>query len=421
MLSHLSRGAMITAFAGTCCLAFAATVGIATRAGPKSRPDGAEVAVESTNDASRAEALAAAVRIAPTSGTSDFAPSSPVIVRAADGQLAKVRVVADGGVPVAGRLTSARKKWQSTESLAYGTTYHVTAVVAGSDRARAKLTSSFRTVAPVATVTAIVFPSEGLSVGVGQPIVFRFDHDITDAAARSALPSHLDVIQSKPVLGGWHWFSDHELHYRPKDYWPANEKITVTWDLRGWNAGAPGWGDGQGALHFSVGDARISYANLENHRMTVTDNGRVVATYPISGGKESDPTMNGVHIVLDRSSVVRMNSATNGVPVDSADGYDELVYWDVHISDSGEYVHAAPWSVDSQGTANVSHGCINLSDDNAQAYFELSRIGDVLLVGGGPRAPEVGDHGVMDWDTAWKDFTAANALPRVPSGLTSLR
>ena len=44
-----------------------------------------------------------------------------------------------------------------------------------------------------------------------------------------------------------------------------------------------------------------------------------------------------------------MNSATNGVPVNSPDGYDELVYSDVHISDSGEYVHAAPWSVDSQG------------------------------------------------------------------------
>ena len=59
--------------------------------------------------------------------------------------------------------------------------------------------------------------------------------------------------------------------------------------------------------------------------------------------------MDGVHIVLDRSSVVRMNSATNGVPVNSPDGYDELVYSDVHISDSGEYVHAAPWSVSEPG------------------------------------------------------------------------
>ena len=93
----------------------------------------------------------------------------------------------------------------------------------------------------------------------------------------------------------------------------------------------------------------------------------------------------------------------------------------MHISDSGEYVHAAPWSVDSQGQSNVSHGCINLSDANAQAFFEFSRVGDVVLVGGGPRPPEVGDHGVMDWDTAWNEFTPANAILNVPSGISFVR
>ena len=420
MLSHLSRGVMVSVFAGTCCLGFAATV-VVTHSPSKSRSDRADVAIESKNDAGRAKALASAVHIAPISGTSDFAPDTPVVVDAADGLLAKVRVATTTGAPVTGRITASHTKWQSTESLAYGTTYHVTALVAGSDHARVKLTSSFRTIAPVATVTASVFPTEGLSVGVGQPIVFRFDHDITSAAARSAVLTHLDVIESHPVLGGWHWFSNTELHFRPKDYWPANEKVSVAWDLRGCNTGDSAWGDGQGVVHFSVGDARVSYANLATHLMTVTDNGRVVATFPISGGKASDPTMNGVHLVLDRSSVVRMNSATNGVPVNSADGYDELVYWDVHISDSGEYVHAAPWSVGSQGVSNVSHGCINLNDVNAQLFFGFSRVGDVVLVGGGPRPPSMGDHAVMDWDTDWTGFDPANALPRVPAGLSLVR
>ena len=139
--------------------------------------------------------------------------------------------------------------------------------------------------------------------------------------------------------------------------------------------------------------------------MTVTENGRRVATYPISGGKATDPTMGGVHIVMDRASVVRMNSATNGVPIDSPDGYDEIVYKNVHISDTGEYVHAAPWSVSSQGRTNVSHGCINLSAANAQSFFDFSRVGDIIVVTGSPRPPEFGDHGVMDWDTPWSEFT----------------
>jgi lipoprotein-anchoring transpeptidase ErfK/SrfK len=144
---------------------------------------------------------------------------------------------------------------------------------------------------------------------------------------------------------------------------------------------------------------------LSTHEMTVTDNGRAIATYPISGGKPTDPTMAGVHIVLDRAAVVHMVSSTNGIPVNSPDGYDELVYNDVHISDTGEYVHAAPWSVASQGHANVSHGCINLSPANALAFFGFSRVGDVVLVTGSPRPPVVGDHGVMDWDTSWSAFT----------------
>jgi lipoprotein-anchoring transpeptidase ErfK/SrfK len=420
MLSHLSRGGLITALAAIGCLLIAGTVGVATRSDSAPRADGARVAVESKHDATRARALAAAVRIAPANGTTDFSPAAPVIVRAGAGALTKVRVAADDGGNVAGRLNASGDTWQSIAPLAYGTTYRVTARVAGADDARAKLTTSFRTLTPTDTVATSVFPSEGLSVGVGQPIVFRFDRDITNPDARAELLRHLDVTESTPVLGGWHWFSNTELHFRPKDYWPANEHITVSWNLRGWDAGAPVWGDGDGVVHFSTGDRRISYANLANHLMTVTDNGRVVSTYPISGGKAADPTMNGIHLVLDRSSVVRMNSATNGVPANSPDGYDELVYWDVHISDSGEYVHAAPWSADSQGVANVSHGCINLSNDSAQAFFGFSRVGDVVLVAGGPRPPSVGDHGVMDWDTQWSDFTPANALPSVPAGLASL-
>ncbi len=52
--------------------------------------------------------------------------------------------------------------------------------------------------------------------------------------------------------------------------------------------------------------------------------------------------MDGIHIVLDKEPVVHMVSSTVGIPVNSPNGYDEYVYNDVHISDSGEYVHAAP-------------------------------------------------------------------------------
>ena len=38
----------------------------------------------------------------------------------------------------------------------------------------------------------------------------------------------------------------------------------------------------------------------------------------------------------------------------------------------GEFIHAAPWSVADQGKRNVSHGCVNLSPENAECLFYLT-------------------------------------------------
>jgi lipoprotein-anchoring transpeptidase ErfK/SrfK len=350
-------------------------------------------------------ALAASVKFSPAPGATAVSPNVPIVVKAGAGQLVAVRVTWQGQLVDRGSLTRSANQWRSSRALAYGTEYKVTATVSGTSHMRAASTMAFRTLTPATAITTSVFPWDGLKVGVGQPIVFTLSQPIASEAARAKLLDHLSVKESRPVAGGWHWFSDHELHFRPKALWPAGEHVTVSWNLNGWDAGAGAWGMSEGATGFTVGDAHVSYADLSTHQMIVTENGRAIATYPISGGKPTDPTMGGVHLVMDKSSVVRMVSSTNGVPVNSPDGYDELVYDDVHISDSGEYVHAAPWSVSSQGRTNVSHGCINLSPTDAAVFFAFSQQGDIVVVTGSPRAAEIGDHGVMDWTTGWSDFT----------------
>jgi len=351
------------------------------------------------------DALTASIRITPDSPTKRVAPDAPIVVTSDLGRLTDVRVTSANGDKVTGKWDAAGERWKSHGLLLYGETYRVRATVTGAANLLARKTTTFRTLSPTDTVTASVFPTDGLEVGVGQPIVFTFSQSIPESA-RAALEKHI-LIATKPkqIAGRWHWFNDHELHFRPQALWPKNTDVTVIWSLPGWRAGDDVWGDGRGAATFSIGNARVAIADLTTFHMTVTENGRVVATYPMSGGRPSDPTMGGTHIVMDRQSVVRMNSATNGVPVDSADGYDMLVYSNVHISDSGEYVHAAPWSTGSQGSENVSHGCINLSPENAKAFMDFSRVGDVVIVSGSPRGPEFGDHGVMDWSTPWNEWT----------------
>jgi lipoprotein-anchoring transpeptidase ErfK/SrfK len=350
------------------------------------------------------DALAAAIRITPKSRTVDVAPDAPIVVTSSLGRLTGVRVTSSSGATVPGTWDAASDRWKSRGLLLYGERYRVVATVTGAANLLARKTATFRTLSPTDTATVSVWPTEGLSVGVGQPIVFTFSRAIPESS-RAALQKHLLVATKPKVVGGWHWFNDHELHFRPKDLWPKGTDVTVIWSLPGWKAGDDVWGDGRGATKFSIGNARVSIANLTTFEMTVTENGNVVATYPMSGGRPSDPTMGGTHIVMDRQTVVRMNSATNGVPVDSPDGYDMLVYNNVHISDSGEYVHAAPWSTGSQGNANVSHGCINLSPENAKAFMDFSRVGDIVIVTGSTRGPELGDHGVMDWSTPWSEWT----------------
>ena len=379
------------------CVAIGAIVGAAVRLSESGPPSPARVRA----------ALAAAVKFAPAPNATSVSPDEPIIVSGGAGRLVAVRATSASGAAVPGELSTASNEWRSRGALGYGARYRVVASVVGPTRVRAEATMAFRTLTPAARVGTAVFPWQGLEVGVGEPIVFTLSQPVPGATERQQLLSHLSVTQSRPVAGGWHWFTDRELHYRPRAFWPPGEQVTVRWDFQGWNAGGGAWGSAAGSSTFTVGDSHVAIANLATDEMTVTDNGRSVATYPISGGKVSDPTMDGVHIVLDRASVVRMVSSTNGIPVNSPDGYDELVYDDVHISDSGEYVHAAPWSVSSQGRQNVSHGCINLSATDAAAFYAFSRFGDVVLVVGSPRPPAAGDHGVMDWTTDWSAFTPA--------------
>lgn len=380
--------------------------------GPGSTPDQADPSTTLGSTAATTDPVAAvqarlasAVSVSPYADALDVAPDTPVTVSTSRGRLTSVALADPAGVPVAGNASADGLSWTNAGHLSAGTTYQISGQVTDVGLS-VPFQSTFTTLKAAATVHATLYPVDDDVVGVGQPVVVKFNQPVTSPEARAEVLSHLSVTESQPVPGGWYWFSAKELHFRPKDYWPTGEQITVASDLEGWNAGGSStWGTGQVNVHFSIGPSHISTADLTTHKMVVTENGAVVATYLFSGGRETYPTMNGTHLAMTLEPVHHMVSSTVGIPVNSPDGYDEIVYSDVRISDSGEFVHAAPWSAGSQGRSNVSHGCINLSSANAKSFLDFSQLGDVIVVQGGPRAPEAGDHGVMDWSTDWSAFT----------------
>jgi lipoprotein-anchoring transpeptidase ErfK/SrfK len=77
---------------------------------------------------------------------------------------------------------------------------------------------------------------------------------------------------------------------------------------------------------------------------------------------------------------VVMDSSSVGIPVDDPDGYVLTVDYAIRFTSRGLFVHSAPWAVNSLGYENVSHGCISLSPEDAEWYYNTVNVGDPVIV-----------------------------------------
>jgi lipoprotein-anchoring transpeptidase ErfK/SrfK len=344
--------------------------------------------------------------VAPADGATAVALGSHVSVSAADGTLTVVTVADSSGDTVVGALDPTSHSWDSTGVLVPGTQYLVTATAVSQSGTSTQTSTSFTTAAAANVLGVKIAPLEGEVVGVGMPIIVYFTSAVTNEAA---VEKALVVDSAVPIVGSWHWYGDKEVHYRPMQYWPAGDVVTLHANLNGVDAGKGVWGSENRTLNFTIGASQISTVDAVTDKMTVVVNGVVARTMSVSTGRDKYPTTSGIHVVLDKAPSVIMNSATVGIPKGNPDYYYETVLWDVRISWSGEYVHSAPWSVSEQGRENVSHGCVNASPVDAQWFYNLSHRGDIVVVTGTPRPLESGN-GWTDWNMSWSQWISGSAL-----------
>ena len=187
--------------------------------------------------------------------------------------------------------------------------------------------------------------------------------------------------------------------------------VTLRARLAGTDAGRGVWGVADRTIRFRIGERRVSVVDVRTHRMKVTSGGRTLRVLPVSTGRERYPTTNGIHFVISKTKDELMDSSTVGIPRGSPGGYYQRVAWSVRISNSGEFVHAAPWSTGSQGRANVSHGCVNLSTADARAYYDTAIYGDPVEVTNSPVQLSAADGDVYDWALDWHTWRGMSALP----------
>jgi len=360
-----------------------------------------------------ASAPAAHVTVLPKDGSADVPPTVPLEISVTGGTLGDVTVVDGGGTSVHGAVkqstdTPGSEVWTPDSPLAYGTKYTLTAKAANAAKQETKASSTFTTVTPTTLSTPGIGPLDGTTVGVGMPIRVFFHDKVADKAA---VESHLKVTSSNPTDGVWSWLNDREVHFRPSQYWPPNTKVTLDANLYGVDFGDGVWGQKDRSVSFDVGAKHVSVADAATHTLKVYDSGKLVQTYPMSAGSAKNPTRNGAHVVLQSYRKITMDSSTFGLAVDAPGGYRADVEYAVRISNNGEFVHAAPWSVGQQGSSNVSHGCINLSTERAAWFFGFARPGDVVEVKNsvGPTL-SAKDGDIYDWAIPWSTWQAGSAL-----------
>ncbi|WP_051829674.1 MULTISPECIES: L,D-transpeptidase [Streptomyces] len=341
-------------------------------------------------------------------------PSQPVTVTAVAGsRLTDVTVVGPDGRVVAGKLADDQRSWQTTGRLKAATAYFVRVSADDGKGGRGDTTANFSTLAAQRLLTAKLGPdSSGSGVyGVGQPLTVQLSEAVKDPQARQEVERDLTVSSQPAVTGAWYWVDDKNLHFRPEDYWPAGTTVSLAFDGTGSRIADGLYGGDRSALKLRIGARVESVIDAAAHELTLKRDGEVVRTIPVTTGKPGFDTRNGIKVVLGQEQSVRMNGETIGIATGSSEAYDLDVKWATRVTWSGEYVHAAPWSVGSQGVENVSHGCTGMSTDNAKWFYDNTRVGDlVTVVNSRGAAMEAFGNGFGDWNVGWTDWVKHSAV-----------
>ncbi|MER7753420.1 Ig-like domain-containing protein [Kitasatospora sp. NPDC097643] len=355
-----------------------------------------------------------AARLVHLSAEGKVDPSQAVTVTAVEGsRLTDVTVVGPDGRVVAGKLAEDQRSWQTTGRLKAATDYVVRIAADDGKGGRGDTTAGFSTLAAQRLLTAKLGPdSSGTGVyGVGQPLTVQLSEAVKDPQGRQEVERALTVTSQPAVTGAWYWVDDKNLHFRPEQYWPAGTTVSLAFDGTGSRIADGLYGGDRSALNLRIGERVESVVDAAAHELTLKRNGEVVRTIPVTTGKPGFDTRNGVKVVLGQERSVRMNGETIGIAAGSQESYDLNVEWATRVTWSGEYVHAAPWSVGSQGVENVSHGCTGMSTENAKWFYENTRVGDLVTVVNSRGATmEPFGNGFGDWNLTWTDWVKHSAL-----------
>ncbi|MEV4756973.1 Ig-like domain-containing protein [Micromonospora sp. NPDC049559] len=352
-------------------------------------------------------AKASATITTPAADAKDVPASTEIVFTTKDATNSTVELKDASGKAVEGTLSKDGKSWLPNGALKYGTTYTATVNVTDSDGKTATATNTFTTMAKPSNVNrATSFLGDGAVVGVGMPLIVKFNKAVPQDY-RDDVQRRLTVKSDPPQEGGWRWISPTEVHFRPKVFWKANSKISYRMQLGGLPMGNNVYGSSDVTVDIKTGSAFIMSVDNKTKQMTVTKDGQVIKTLPVSLGKPSTPSSSGTTVVMEKFKKTTFDTRDDPDP---ANRYVTDIDWAQRLTYGGEFIHAAPWSEGKQGRENVSHGCVNVSEAMGEWLFNQTRIGDPITVKNTERKLQNGN-GWTDWNMSWDEFIKGSAIP----------
>jgi lipoprotein-anchoring transpeptidase ErfK/SrfK len=266
-------------------------------------------------------------------------------------------------------------------------------------------TSGAASTAPASTTAPAAAPvhiktlnSDGVTYGVGMPIIAFFSKKITSGKALQDATK--TTVNGQPLKGAWYFETSSyykgypiEAHWRPQSYWPAHATVHVAIPTKGLSAGKGLAFDNSLTLDFSTGARNISSVDAASHKMTVTTDGKQYGVFPVSLGSHRTPTAHGIKVIMEKGRDISMRGP----------GYfDAHVKFTQRLTYGGEYLHAAPWNVSNiNNGVDSSNGCTNLLPKDAQKLYGFLQVGDVVEYpnANGPSMQLGAGYG--DWNLNW--------------------
>ncbi|MGV9211593.1 Ig-like domain-containing protein [Micromonospora sp. RB23] len=346
----------------------------------------------------------------PAADAKDVPASTGITFTAKDAQETAVELKDAAGKAVEGKLAADGKSWLPSGALEYGTSYTATVTATGDDGRPATATSTFTTMAkPGKQIRVSSFLGDNQQVGVGMPLIVKFSRDIPEDY-RDDVQRRMTVTSTPAQEGIWHWVSPTEIRYRPKEFWKANSKVSYRVQAGGLPMGDGYYGRADLSVDIKIGPKLIMTVDNKTKRMTVTRDGKVIKTIPVSLGKKSTPSSSGTMVVIEK---LRKTVFDTFEELGPEDGYRTKIDFAQRLTWGGEFIHAAPWSEGQQGSVNVSHGCVNVSMANGDWLFKNTEVGDPITVKGTERKLQNGN-GWTDWNMSWDEYVKGSALPYDP-------